>query len=84
MELGANPVKVLWRLVAVSSGRVKECQIFDHSPASTELRIVRVSEGVTVASGWFTGIDAAVTSPALLAAALRADGGSTPLSFTPD
>lgn len=69
---------MLWRLVALSSGRVKECQLFDHSPASTELRIVRVSEGDTVASGWFTNIDAAMTSAALLAAALRADGWTDP------
>jgi hypothetical protein len=67
-------MQVLWRLCSPSSGELTECQVIDRRPLFPEVRLVHVERGVTLASGSFTGIQAAVNAAAVLGAALRADG----------
>jgi hypothetical protein len=65
---------LIWRLRSAASGQISECQIVDHSPVSSELRIVHIPQGVTVTSSRFTGTEAAMKCATSLATALRADG----------
>ena len=65
---------MLWRLRCPSSGQVTECQLFDHSPISSELRIVHAPQGLTTASTRFSDTESATKAAGVIGDAFRGDG----------
>lgn len=69
----ATQTRLIWRLRS-EHGQIAECELLDHSPLSSEIRIVYVPQGVTVTSSRFETDESAMKTAIDMKDALGGDG----------